>query len=81
MASKEWWPFPGRRWPLGKSRGKIRINGLVEGNILTGKPHMKNRKIYGFRLKFSLNQLTGGKSPKSGYPNHPSLWFFVPLVV
>ena len=27
---------------------------------------MKNRKIYGFRLRFSLNQLTGGKSPNLG---------------
>ena len=29
------------------------INGLVSGKILTGKPHMNNGKIDGFRWRFS----------------------------
>ena len=30
-----------------------KINGLVLGKILTGKPHNLHGKIYGFRLRFS----------------------------
>ena len=32
----------------------LSLNGLVSGKILTGKPHDLNGKIYGFRLRFSL---------------------------
>ena len=42
---------------------------------------MKNRKIYGFRLRFSLNQLTGGKSQNLGTQIIQAIGFFVPLVV
>ena len=45
----------------------VKFNGLDEGKIGTGKPHIKNGKIYGFRLKLSLKPIQWKTDHRKSY--------------
>ena len=51
--------FTGDRTP--KKLTRFTINGLVEGKFFTGKPHVFDGKIYGFRLRISLKPIHWNK--------------------
>ena len=60
-----------------------KINGLVLGKILTGKPRNLHGKIYGFRLRFSQENQSIDRMEffENGLMDDDGFWFFCILLL